>query len=93
MICESKKISLQAQLLDMQTDTHKCIKCDKVSVENQESLKGYEEHNITEESNLAINRSVTKLEDTLKLEKNDSCIIIDPVSKLQPIAFNNVINY
>jgi len=81
MICESKKISLQAQLLDMRTDTHKCI-CNKVSAEKQEILKAYKEHNNTEESNVAINESVAKLEGTLKLKKNDSCIIIDPVSKL-----------
>jgi len=92
MICESKKISLQAQLLDVRTDTHKCI-CNKASVEKQESLKAYKEHNITEESNIAINGSVAKFEDTLKLKKNDSCIIIDPVSKLQSVAFNSVINY
>jgi len=81
MICESKKIALEAQLLDVRTDTYKCF-CNKVSTEKQESLKAYKEHNISEESNIAINESVVKLEDTLKLKKEDSCIIIDPVSKL-----------
>lgn len=76
---------MQTRLLDMQVDADKCI-CNKVSTEKQESLKAHKEHNAIQESNTIMSGCVTKLEDTLKLKGNDSCIII--VSKLQSIAFN-----
>lgn len=85
MTCEREKIRMQTQLLDMQTDAYKCI-CNKVSAEKQENLKAHKEHNAIQESNM-MSGCVTKLEDTLKLKNNESCIII-AVSKLQSIAFN-----
>jgi len=87
MICESKKISLQTQLLNMQTNVHKDI-CDET--EKQEGLKTYKEHNTVEKSNV-VKECRPKLEDTntLKLDKNDSCIIIESVSKLELIIIFN----
>lgn len=86
MTCESEKISLQTQLLNMQTNVHNDI-CNKA--EKQEGLKAYKEHNTVEKSN-AVKECRSKLEDTntLKLEKNDSCIIIESVSKLYYILYN-----
>jgi hypothetical protein len=64
---ETEKIALQAQILDIQKEAS------KISLENQNSLKV--DHNRTSE--IAINDSG----DTLKLEKDDSWMIMNPVSK------------
>lgn len=80
MMCESEKISLQTQLFDMKANAHKHIS-NKTSVEEQENLKAYEKHNV-EKSNVVLNESESKLEDTIKLDSDDSCIIISPVSNL-----------
>lgn len=80
MICESEKVSLQTQLLNMQTDIRKCA-CDEKSVEKRESLKAHKEHNTIKEFNVARNGCMSKFEDTPRKSKDD-IITIDSVSKL-----------
>lgn len=79
MICESEKISLQTQLFDMQANAHKHV-TNKVSVEEQESLKAHE-HNV-EKSNVILSECRSKLEDSsfVKCDSDDSCVIINSVS-------------
>lgn len=73
--CESEKIVLQNQLLDMQTSVCKCASS-KISIEKQDSLK------VQDCPKVKFNEIMNKSEvDAPKLEKSDSCIIID-VSKL-----------
>lgn len=71
-ICETEKILLQAQLLDNQANMH-CI-CNKV--ENQNNLK---KQDLKEASN---KKDSLILEDAVDLKKDDSCIIVESVSKL-----------
>lgn len=73
IICESEKITLQNQLLDMQTTViNKCVS----NKEKQNSLK-VQDCDPKVKSNEIMNDCEV---DTPKLKKNDSCIIID-VSK------------
>ncbi|XP_036141912.1 E3 ubiquitin-protein ligase TRAIP isoform X2 [Monomorium pharaonis] len=75
MKCESEKIFLQTQLLEMKKDSRKCI-CNtfQISSEKHDSLKAEHE---TIESTATMNESFTKLEDRLKLKNNDSFVTID----------------
>lgn len=75
--CESEKIVLQNQLLDMQTSVCKCASS-KISVEKQDSLE-VQDCNPKMKSNEIMNEGEV---DTPNLKKDDSCIIIESVSKL-----------
>lgn len=76
--CESEKIVLQNQLLDMQTSVCKCASS-KISVEKQDSLK------VQDCPKVKFNEIMNKSEvDAPKLEKSDSCIIIDDSIEITP---------
>ncbi|CAL1674120.1 unnamed protein product [Lasius platythorax] len=78
IICESEKITLQNQLLDMQASARKSVS-NEISAEKQDSLKVYKDCSLEEKSNGITNESVMALDVSpiSKLEKNDSCIIIE----------------
>ncbi|XP_011266232.1 E3 ubiquitin-protein ligase TRAIP [Camponotus floridanus] len=77
--CESEKIILQNQLLDMQTSVCKCASS-KISVEKQDSLK------VQDCPKVKFNEIINKSEvDALKLKKNDSCIIIEDSIEMTPL--------
>lgn len=80
IICETEKTSLQTQLFDMQANAHKYT-TNKVFAEKRENLETHKERNTVGKSNVIMSECETEL-DTLKLNKSDSCIIIDSVSKL-----------
>jgi len=69
---------LQTQLLDKQASIH-CT-CNKVPVKDQSDLKCFE--NYEKEFNTSNKNEYLEHEDILKSKNNDSCIIIEPVSKL-----------
>lgn len=77
MIQEHEKIALQTQLFDMQKNAFKYAKS-KISAEEREILKTHTVDNVEK----FISKCTSKHEDTLKLDSDDSCIIIDPVSNL-----------
>ncbi|XP_072750375.1 uncharacterized protein Nopo [Anoplolepis gracilipes] len=76
LICESEKITLQSQLLDMQANAFKCA-CNKISAEKQDTLKVHKDSNSEPKSNDITNESLVMLDVTPNIEKSDSCIIIE----------------
>ncbi|XP_011864954.1 PREDICTED: E3 ubiquitin-protein ligase TRAIP-like [Vollenhovia emeryi] len=66
MVCETEKISLQSQLLDMLADSRKCV-CDKASVVKQADLTS----DNVEKCTAAVKKCETKLKDTLTLKETD----------------------
>lgn len=85
IICESKKIALQNQLLDMKASVCKCVS----NKEKQDSLK-VQDCNPKVKSNEIMNYCEI---DTPKLKKNDSCIIIDVSKLIYLITLMHFINY
>lgn len=75
-ICTTEKILIQNQFLDKQAS---CV-CNNISVENQNNLRSD-----FEKSEKTVGKEIiktTKVQDSLSPKQDNSCIIIEPVSKL-----------
>ncbi|XP_029167529.1 E3 ubiquitin-protein ligase TRAIP [Nylanderia fulva] len=83
IICESEKITLQNQLLDMQASAHKKIS-NKISGEKQDRLKIHKDCNPEAKFNGITNEDVVELDVSPIPQKNDSVVIESNSTEVTP---------